>query len=134
VTHVPVQGGLWGSPQPLAQTPTARPYVTTNDVELVAWVVRSAVEPGYLIAGAAQRVLLRDRSRAGCAEPVPRFEADTVAQLLDRGLFRLGGTELVYDGQRDRPARAVIVPATTRTIADRWATTPLPRTAKGGTR
>src|SRR5690242_19771359 len=91
-----VQDGLWGPPQPLAETPTPRPYLTTNDVELVAWVIRSALEPGYLVAGAAERVLLRDRSRAGCAEPVPRFEADTVAQLLDHSLFRLGDTELVH--------------------------------------
>ena len=128
------QEGLWGPPQPLPETATTRPYVTTNDVELVAWVVRSALEPGYLVAGPAQRVLLRDRSRTGCAEPVPRFEADTVAQLLDHGLFRLADTELVHDGQCDRPARAVIVPHTTRTIADRWATTRLSRTTKGNTR
>ena len=129
-----VQGGLWGPPQPLAETATTRPYLTTNDVELVAWVVRSALEPGYVVVGTAQRVLLRDRSRTGSAEQVPRFEADTVAQLLDRSLFHLGDTELIHDSQRDRPARAVIVPITTRTIADRWATTPSSRTAKGSKR
>jgi hypothetical protein len=134
-TPGPVQEGLWGPPQPQAETATTRPYATTNDVELVAWVVRSALEPGYLVAGGtAERVLLRDRSRTGCAESIPRFEADTVTQLLDHGLFRLGDTELIHDGHRDRPARAVIVPHTTRTIADRWATTPLARTAKGSMR
>jgi hypothetical protein len=130
-TDTPAQGGLWGPPQSLAEAAPIRPYVTTNDVELVAWVVRSALEPGYVVVGAAQRVLLRDRSRTGCAESVPRFEADAVAQLLDRGLFRLGDTELVHDGQRDRPARSVLVTAATRALLARWAAR-RPQSARGG--
>ena len=77
-------------------------------------------------AGAAARPLPHRLRRVG-----PALEADTVAQLLDRGLFRLGDTELVHDGQRDRPARSVLVAAATRTLLARWAAL-RPQSARGG--
>jgi hypothetical protein len=66
---------------------------------------------------------------------VPRYEADTVAQLLDSGHLRLGGTHVVSDGHRDGPARSVLVTAATRALAARWAAlTPLHGTPRTGGR
>src|SRR4051794_28989043 len=122
------QGGLWGRAEPLPDPSRTRRYTATNDLELVVMVIRSALEPGYVVQGAARRVYLRDRSRGGCVEPVPRYEADTVAQLLDQGHLVLGGTHQVSDGHRDGPAHAVLVTRSARAIADRWSARPLPGT------
>jgi hypothetical protein len=127
-TRRPVQGGLWGRSEPLPDAGRTFRYTTTNDVELVVMVIRSALEPGYVVVGAARRVYLRDGTRSGCVEPVPRYEADTVAQLLDQGHLYLGGTHHVSDGHCEGPARAVLVTASARAMADRWAVRPLPRT------
>jgi hypothetical protein len=108
--------------------PNGHGYRATNDLELVVMVIRSALEPGYVVAGPAGRVLLRDDSRSGCVEPVPRYEADTVTQLLDHGHLRLGATEHVSDGHHEGPASAVLVPAATRALAVWWAARPLPGT------
>jgi hypothetical protein len=124
-TRPPAQGGLWGRSEPLPDPRHTRRYTTTNDVELVVMVIRSALEPGYVVCGTARRVFLRDRSRGGCVEPVPRYEADTVAQLLDQGHLVLGGTHHVSDGHREGPAHAVLVTRSARAIADRWAARPL---------
>src|SRR4051812_37051755 len=124
----PVQTGLWGRAEPLPDPGRSRRYTTTNDVELVVMVLRSALKPGYVVQGAARRVYLRDASRSGCVEPVPRYEADTVAQLLDQGHLVLGGTHHVSDGHREGPAHAVLVTRSARALADRWAARPLPGT------
>jgi hypothetical protein len=110
----PAQAGLWGRQQPLTGTgkTAARPAI--NDLDLVASVIRSAHDPGYVVIGASERVFLRDPTRKGHVQTVPRYEADTVAQLLDHGHLRLGGTHLVTDGHREGPARSVLVPAATK--------------------
>ena len=127
------QEGLWGRSEPLPVTTTGRRYTATNDVELVVDVIRGALDPGYVVIGVGYRVLLRDGSRAGCVEPVPRYEADTVAQLLDHGLLRLGGTQVVFDGRREGPARVVLVTSAARAMVERWAARPLPG-SRGGRR
>ncbi len=115
----PAQTGLWGRQEPL---PTTKPshYTPTNDVDLFASVVRSAQDPGYVLVGPAERVMLRDPSRKGLVATVPRYEADTVAQLLDHGHLKIGGTHVVTDGRHDGPARSVLVPTVTRAMVARW--------------
>ena len=129
--RAPAQGGLWGRAEPLPDPGRTRRYTATNDVELVVMVIRSALEPGYVVQGAARRVYLRDASRDGCVEPVPRYEADTVAQLLDQGHLVLGGTHHVSDGHREGPAHGVLVTRSARAIAERWAARPLPGARPG---
>ena len=71
--------------------------------------------------GVGERVYLRDPRGKGFVAAVPRYEADTVAQLLDSGHLRLGGTHVVSDGRREGPARSVLVTAATRAMLARWA-------------
>ena len=69
----------------------------------------------------------------GFVVTVPRYEADTVAQLLDSGHLKLGGTHVVSDGRREGPARSVLVTTATRTLLTRWAAL-TPATRRGGER
>jgi len=122
------QGGLWGRQQPLphAGGSTTAKRSEVNDFDLVTSVIRSAEEPGYVVIGVGQRVFLRDGARKGFVVSVPRYEADAVAQLLDSGHLRLGGTHVVSDGRHEGPARSVLVTTATRTLLARWAAlTPL---------
>jgi hypothetical protein len=97
-----------------------------NDLDLVTSVIRSAEDPGYVVIGVGERVYLRDPAHKGFVAAVPRYEADTVAQLLDTGHLRLGGTHVVSDGRHEGPARSVLVPSATRAMLARWtALTPL---------
>ena len=122
----PAQTGLWGRQETLP-APTTRTTARSagrgavNDLDLVASVVASAQDPGYVVIGASERVFLRDPSRKGFVTTVPRYEADTVAQLLDHGQLRLGGTHVVSDGRHEGPARSVLVPTATRAMVARWA-------------
>jgi hypothetical protein len=131
--RAPAQGGLWGRQQPLHTAPTTqRP--TINDLDLVASVITTAQDPGYVVIGTAERVFLRDPARKGHVVTVPRYEADTVAQLLDHGHLRLGGTHVLTDGHREGPARSVLVPAATKAVSARWAALhrlPPPRDGRG---
>ena len=121
------QGGLWGRQEPLPNTGTTSTRAVVNDLDLITSVIRSATDPGYVVVGVAERVYLRDTTRAkGFVVAVPRYEADTVAQLLDSGHLRLGGTHVVSDGRREGPARSVLVTTSTRALLARWANlTPL---------
>ena len=127
--RTPAQGGLWGRQQPLPTTslPGSGRRPVVNDLDLVTSVIRSATEPGYVVIGVNERVYLRDPHRTGFVTTVPRYEADTVAQLLDTGHLKLGGTHVVSDGQHEGPARSVLIPAPTRAMLARWAAlAPLP--------
>jgi hypothetical protein len=93
----------------------------TNDLDLVASVIRNAQDPGYVLIGSGERVYLRDPNRNHRVQPVPRYEADTVTQLLDHGHLKAGGTHVVSDGRHEGPARSVLVPAATRAMAARRA-------------
>ena len=135
--RTPAQGGLWGRQEPLSTTGTAaqrRPAV--NDLDLVASVIRSAEDPGYVLVGVGERVFLRDTTHArGFVVTVPRYEADTVSQLLDSGHLKTGGTHLVSDGHHEGPARSVLVTSATRALLARWtALTPLHGTHRTGGR
>ena len=132
--RTPAQGGLWGRQQPLATNAGTTGNTTgktarrspVNDLDLVTSVIRSATEPGYAVIGVSERVYSRDPHRKGFVTAVPRYEADTVAQLLDTGHLKLGGTHVVSDGRHEGPARSVLVPAATRAMLARWAAlTPL---------
>jgi hypothetical protein len=117
----PAQPGLWGRQEPLPAPATTRRDAVTNDLDLVASVIRTAQDPGYVLIGTGERVYLRDPSRKGRVQPVPRYEADTVSQLLDDGHLKVGGTHVVSDGRREGQARSLLVPAATRAMAARWA-------------
>lgn len=94
---------------------------STADVELIATVIRLALLPGYLLVGAGERVMRREDTHRDGATPVPSYEADTVAQLLDTGHLRIGGTHPL--AHRSAVARLVLVPAATRHQLDRWTAT-----------
>ncbi len=116
------QDALFGDPAPLPAAP-ASPAPGINDLDLVASVIRSAQDPGYVVVGPSERVLLRDPTGwpKGTVERVPTYEQDTVRQFLADGLLTLGGVHRVHYGDRDGPAHSVLVPKATRTMATRWA-------------
>lgn len=112
----PAQKALWGRQQNLPGTRQANGH-STNDMDLVGAVLRSAQEPGYVVIGPAERVFLRDPAGVKDAvTTVPKYESDTVSQLLTAGHLTLGGTHhVVYSGNTG-PALSVLVPKATR----RW--------------
>jgi len=126
-TRPPAQGGLWGRQQPL--TADRQPgYTASNDLDLFVAVARTALDPGYVLIGPAERVFRRDPARHGHVDPVPAYEAAMVAQMLDHRHLSTGGTHHVVYGRHDGPARAVLVPRATRDQIDRWTHLhPLPR-------
>lgn len=117
------QSAMFGPDPAPAPRPERRADRGTADVEQIAGVVRLAIEPGYLLIGPAERVVRRDDTHPDHAAPIPTYEADTVAQLLDSGHLTTGGTRHVTCDNRTGPARAVLVPARTRHQLDRWRTT-----------
>lgn len=114
------QDALFGDPAPLP-TSASRAQAGINDLDLVASVIRSAQDPGYVVVGPSERVFLRDPTGwpKGAVEPVPTYEQDTVRQLLASGHLRVGGVHRVHHGERDGPAYSVLVPKATCTRATR---------------
>jgi hypothetical protein len=112
------QGGLWGRQEML---PGGRAYHECNDIDLFVAVARTAMDPGYVVVGPAYRVFRRDPSHPGHVEPVASYEAAMVAQMLDSGNLKIGGTHHVTYGRREGPARSVLVSQHTRTQLTRWA-------------
>src|SRR4051812_2554203 len=100
----PAQGGLWGRQEEL---PGDRAYHDCNDLDLFVAVAQTAMDPGYVLVGPADRVLRRDPSHPGYVEPVASYEAAMVAQMLDGGHLKIGGTHPVTYGRREGPARSV---------------------------
>lgn len=122
------QEALFG--EAVAQTsrrPDRRGERPITDVDLLATVLRMAIAPGYLLCGPAERVVRRDDIEPDNAVPVPVWESDTVAQLLDSGHLRLGTPCRIADGPHCQPAVTVLVPTRTRRLLDRWTTTGLTR-------
>jgi hypothetical protein len=118
---VPAQKALFGKQEPIPAP--RKPTVATQDPELVASVVRAAMSRGYVLIGPAQRVFLREsgETRKGArVEAVPRYEEDTVRQLLDSGHLSTGGTHIVRHGGNEGPATSVLVPRPTRAMVARW--------------
>ncbi len=133
------QGALFGDPAPVATDSggtASKTAAATQDVELVASVVRLAQDPGYRVVERSGRVFRVEPTRTGAVEEVPRYEADTVGQLLDGGLLELGGTHTISHRGTTGPARSVLVPKRTREMATRWANLrplPTPRPATPST-
>ncbi len=132
--HVPVprprggrQEALFGDPATPVPAPEQRTDRASGDPDLIATVLRLAISPGYLLLGPAERVVRPLDGRVGVrgvdVDPVPAFEADTVAQLLDSHHLRLGGTRQVTCAGRVVAATSVTVPAAGRRLLDRWTTT-----------
>lgn len=107
-----------------------------NDVDLIAAVIRSADNPGYVLVGPSERVYLREPGTKHDVRRVPTYEADTVAQLVESGHLTIGGNHTVRLDRRDGPARSVLVTKQARSMVGRWASlTPLhgrPRSGAGG--
>lgn len=113
------QQALFGRQEPL---PTPRTHRhTTNDLDLVAAVVRLAADPGYVLIGPSERVYRRDPTTKGAVEAVPAYEQEAVTQLLASGHLSIGGTHRVHHGGREGAASSVLVPKTTRAMVRRWA-------------
>lgn len=104
--------------------PRRHPTTTLHriEAELVVSVIRRARDPGYVLIGPSERVLIRDPGGGkGAVEAIPKYEQDTVTQLLTSGHLTVGGTHHVTYTGREGPARAVLVTKTARTLVDRWA-------------
>ena len=117
-TTATVQGALFGDPVTVATDETDP--VATQDPREVARIVHTAHDPGYLLIERTSRVLRADPTRPGCADAVSRHDGDTVAQLLDSGHLKLGGTHHVHHAGQEGPARSVLVPKQTRDMVSRW--------------
>lgn len=114
------QGALFGDPVPVP-TDQASTAVATQDAELVASVVRLAQDPGYRVVERSGRVLRVEAAVSGAVQDVPRYEADTVTQLLDSALLDLGGNHTITYRDHTGPARSVLVPKRTRDMVARWS-------------
>lgn len=128
------QGALFGDGVPVAST---RATVTAaaaanNDLDLVASVIATALDPGYVLIGPGEKPYRRDPARPGLVDPIPSYERDMIAQLLDTAHLTIGGTHHVQCGRRDGPARSVLVPKHARAMVERWAALhPLSATRSG---
>jgi hypothetical protein len=115
----PAQKALWGRQEPL---PATKPRANeSNDLDLFAAIVATATDPGYVLIGPADKPFVREPGTKRDVEAVPRHEADAIAQMLDAGHLKIGGHHSVVHGNREGPARSVLVPAATRSMVRRWA-------------
>lgn len=113
------QKAQWGRQETLPTPPAKRPE--SNDLELFADVVRTATEPGYVVIGPADKPFVRDPGSKHEVNPLPRYEADAIGQMLAAGHLKIGGHHHVTYGGREGPARSVLVPTATRSMVARWA-------------
>ena len=112
------QKALWGRQEPL---PVVKPAPAgSNDLELFASIVRTALEPGYVVIGPTDKPFIREPGSRYDVNAVPRYEADAIAQMLATGHLRIGGNHHVTHGDREGPARSLLVPASTRSMVRRW--------------
>jgi hypothetical protein len=119
-SDAPAQGGLWG-PQLVPDSHPA--HSETNDLELIADVIRAALDPGYVLIGPARRVFRRidsNTQKGAPVETVPTYEQDAVHQLLDRRHLTIGGTHIVSYSGRQGPANSVLVKKASRAMVTRW--------------
>jgi hypothetical protein len=115
------QEALFGDPATIPDPDQRRRGIDTNDVDLVAGIIRVAADPGYMLVGPTDRVFRVEPGDAHTVEPVPRYEQDAVRQLLDAGHLTIGGAHTVTYGDRTGPAHSVLIPKATRAMAARWA-------------
>jgi hypothetical protein len=123
-----VQDALFGDPS-LIESPIDHRTAATQDPREVARIVALAQDPGLLLIERTGLVLRTDPARPGCADTLARHDGDTVAQLLDTGHLKLGGTHHVHHNGSEGPARSILVPRATRDMATRWQhLRPIPQT------
>ncbi|MBN9735886.1 MULTISPECIES: hypothetical protein [unclassified Pseudonocardia] len=113
-----VQDALFGEPA-VVETAHHGP-AATQDPREVARLVGLAQDPGLFLVERSGQVLRADPAQPGRADPVARHDGDTVAQLLDSGHLKLGGTHHLQHAGNEGPARSVLVPRTTRDMVSRW--------------
>lgn len=101
------------------QAPQAE-RTTVNDMDLIESVIRAALDPGYFVIGPAEKVYRRDATRKDSVERVPRYEEDTVHQLITQKLLRIGGSHEVMYGSYSGRANSVLVNKKTAAMARRW--------------
>lgn len=128
----PGQDGLFDTGQPAVPAPCAtEPPRTTgsgtrqvvNDMAVVEAVVEWACGQGYtLLDGPDRTVYRRAGGNTGLIEATDPDEAAAVLQLLDQGLFTVGGQHWVGTGRRVMQAHAILVSAQLRPRAARWRT------------
>ncbi len=99
------------------QRPGRRP--TCNDRELAESVLRAALSDGYAVVGHPVRVY---RCVGGAEiEAVPRYESETVLDLIERDVLRVGGWHEYTCGEFGGRGRSVVAPKQTCTLLNRWA-------------
>lgn len=91
-----------------------------NDMDLIESVICAAMDPGYFVIGPTEKVYRRDATRKDAIERVPRYEEDTVHQLIAQKLFRIGGSHEVTYGPYSGRANSVLVNKKTAAMARRW--------------
>ena len=117
----PAQTALWGRAEPQPTTATAA-RGPVNDVDLIRAVIGTAVDPGYVLIGPAERVYVREPGTRHDVRKTSTYEADAVHQLLGSGHFTIGGNHTVRTpDRREGPARSVLVTKTARATVNRWA-------------
>jgi hypothetical protein len=115
------QEALFGDPATVEVPAQQRRAISSNDLDLMAGIIKTAADPGYMLVGPADRVFRSEPGDQHSAEPVPRYEQDAVRQLLDAGHLTIGGAHTVTYGDRTGPAHSVLIPKVTRAMAARWA-------------
>jgi len=117
---------LFGNPvTPTSTVPAGKKKrPETNDMELIARVLRRAAGEGFAVLGLQERVYRVGAARDGVVEVTEcaREEADAVRQLLDREVLTLGGRHgYRYKNNRESSGNAVLVPRSTRRMSARWS-------------
>lgn len=97
----------------------ARP-AESNDLDLIASVIRAALDPGYVLIGPAEHVYIREPGTKHDVAKTPTYEADAVTRLLRTGHLKAGEHHTVSTGSRQGPARAVLITAAARAMVRRW--------------
>jgi hypothetical protein len=117
MTDGEVQAGCWGGLSAGAPGPGTAP---TNDLRRVLQVLKTAIEPGYVLVGPNQAVYRRDVGSED-AEAVPAVEAAAVHQLLGSVHLRRGASRTVRIGRYRGAAETVLVTRVGREALARWA-------------
>lgn len=112
---------LFGDHEPPAPAQPA-PRARVSDDDLIEAVGRAATHPGYVVLGAAEHVHLRDVEdpRGQAVIRVPRYEHDTVHQLISDGVLKIGGQVNVTDRGNHRRAAIVVMPNHIRPTFEKW--------------
>ncbi|MGH3916292.1 MAG: hypothetical protein ACRDTC_23220 [Pseudonocardiaceae bacterium] len=94
-------------------------YQVINDPEEVRAVLKIAHSDGYAVTGRCCEQVWR-REPGNHIVPVPRYEADTVRQLIDYQWLHIGGGHRYQDRGEELHGRSVLVPKTTKQKLKYW--------------